>query len=99
MAADLVFTPEAEADIADAYGYYEQQRPGLGEEFMRSLDAAIQLILRTPAMYRVIEAPFRRGLLRRFPYAVFYEYDAGVVTIHGVVRTARHPSVWQDRLS
>jgi plasmid stabilization system protein ParE len=98
MAAELVFTPEAEADIVDAYGYYDQQRPGLGEEFMRSLDAAIQLILRTPAMYRVVEGPFRRGLLRRFPYAVFYEYNAGVVTIHGVLHTARDPSVWHNRL-
>jgi hypothetical protein len=26
--------PEAEADIAEAYGWYERQRIGLGEDFL-----------------------------------------------------------------
>lgn len=30
MAAELVVAPEAEQDIADAYAWYEERRPGLG---------------------------------------------------------------------
>jgi len=33
MAAKLIFVPEAEQDISEAYGWYEEQRVGLGEEF------------------------------------------------------------------
>ena len=48
MAAKLVLAPEAEQDISNAYDWYEQQRPGLGEEFLSCLDACIQLICRSP---------------------------------------------------
>lgn len=33
MAVKLVFAPEAEQDLTEAYGWYEQQRLGLGEDF------------------------------------------------------------------
>jgi hypothetical protein len=34
MTAELVFAPEAELDIAEAYASYERRRAGLGEEFL-----------------------------------------------------------------
>jgi hypothetical protein len=42
MAVELIFAPEAEQDIAEAYAWYEGRRPGLGEEFLRCLDARVQ---------------------------------------------------------
>jgi hypothetical protein len=39
MPVELVIVPEAEADIADAYIWYEGRRAGLGEEFLSSVDA------------------------------------------------------------
>lgn len=44
MTARLRFRPEAAADIADAHAWYEQQRPGLGDEFREALDAAFTLL-------------------------------------------------------
>ena len=54
MAADLIVAPEAEQDIAAAYGWYEGQRFGLGEEFLSRVDACIQSILRNPELHRVV---------------------------------------------
>lgn len=34
MTADLIVAPEAEQDIGEAYAWYEDRRPGLGEEFL-----------------------------------------------------------------
>jgi len=48
MAAKLVVAPEAELDLADAYVWYESRRIGLGEEFLGSVDAAIERICRPP---------------------------------------------------
>ncbi len=31
MDAELIFAPEAEQDLAEAYNWYEGRRPGLGE--------------------------------------------------------------------
>lgn len=50
MAAELILAPEAEQDIAEAYGWYEDQRSGLGEEFLSCVDACIEAICRAPEM-------------------------------------------------
>jgi hypothetical protein len=57
MAARLIIAPEAEADISDAYTWYEAQRTGLGEDFSSARDACIQAILRYPDM----DAPVYRA--------------------------------------
>jgi len=73
MAVELIITPETEQDVDEAYSWYEDSRQGLGEEFLTCVDASIQAICRTPELYPKIYHEFRRALVRRFPYAVFYE--------------------------
>ena len=51
-----------------------------------------------PEMYTIVHENYRRGLVRRFPYAVFYEYAAGTVTVYGVLHTSRNPDRWRQRL-
>ena len=70
MAFELVIAPEAELDIAEAYLWHEGRRPGLGEEFLSSLDACLEGIRRWPEMCPIVHENYRRSLLRRFPYAV-----------------------------
>jgi plasmid stabilization system protein ParE len=99
MAADLVIAPEAEQDLVEAYSWYERRRAGLGEDFLSSVDASIHGIRRSPAMCAPILDAFRRCLVRRFPYAVFYEYIDETVTVYGVFHIARDPAKWRERLS
>ena len=48
MAAELIIAPEAQQDVDEAYCWYEDRRPGLGEEFLGCVDACIQAICRMP---------------------------------------------------
>jgi plasmid stabilization system protein ParE len=98
MAAELIVAPEAEQDIAEAYAWYEGQRVGLGEDYLSCVDACIQAIRRTPEMHQIIHETYRRGLVRRFPYAVFYEYANDTVTVYCVFHTSRDPDKWRSRL-
>ena len=98
MAAELVLAPEAEQDIHEAYDWYERRRLGLGEEFLSCVDAAIQRIRRTPEIHGQIHENYRRAMVRRFPYVVFYEYDENTVTIYCVFHTSRNPAKWRERL-
>jgi plasmid stabilization system protein ParE len=98
MTAKLVVAPEAEQDIAGAYAWYEEQRLGLGEEFLSCVDACMEAIRRTPEIHAVVYENYRRGLVRRFPYAVFYEYARETVTVYGVFHTSRDPGKWLRRL-
>ena len=98
MAAELIVAPEAEQDIGDAYEWYEARRDGLGEEFLSCVDACIQAVCRMPEMYEKVHKDYRRGLVRRFPYAVFYEYSGQTVTVYCVFHTSRSPEKWRRRL-
>lgn len=98
MPADLVFVPEVEDDLAEAYAWYEAQRPGLGEEFMTCVEAALRALTRHPAMHALVHESYRRALLRRFPYSIFYEYAAGVITVFAVFHSSRDPNKWRLRL-
>jgi plasmid stabilization system protein ParE len=50
----LVVRPAAAADIDDAFLWYEDQRPGLGQEFLAAAQAVIDAIAKHPLRYPVI---------------------------------------------
>lgn len=79
--------------------WYESRRSGLGEEFLGCVDVCIQQIGRMPEMHAKVHEEYRRALVRRFPYAVFYEYDGATVTVYCVFHTSRDPEKWRERLS
>src|SRR5260370_15865731 len=98
MPARLVIAPEAELDITEAYIWYESRRAGLGEEFLSSVDACIERIRREPMIYSIVHEAYRRALIRRFPYAIFFEYAEAIVTVYAVFHTSRDPKKWRQRL-
>ena len=81
MAVKLIVAPEAELDVSEAYAWYEMRRAGLGEDFLSSVEACINRICRQPLSYPVVHETYRRSLVRRFPYAIFFEYEEPVATI------------------
>ena len=99
MHVELIVAPEAKLDIAEAYIWYECRRAGLGEEFLSSVDACLEGIRRWLGMYAAIHEDFRRALIRRFPYTIFYEQLPATVTIYAVFHTSRDPDKWRRRLS
>ncbi len=98
MGANLIIAPEAASDLAEAYDWYEGRRRGLGEEFPSCVDASIQMICRIPEMYPSAYESYRRGLVRRFPNAVFYGYAHETVTVYAVFHTSLDPGKWRERL-
>jgi plasmid stabilization system protein ParE len=49
-------------------------------------------------MYVFVHETYRRALIRRFPFAIFYEYAEGAVTVYSVFHTSRDPEKWRQRL-
>ncbi|HBL10413.1 MAG TPA: recombinase [Cyanobacteria bacterium UBA11162] len=95
---NLIILPEAEQDVAQAYIWYEEQELGLGEEFFRCVDACIQLIRRNPDLYQVAHENYRRAVVRRFPYVVFYEHSDTTVIVYAVFHCSQDPKKWRSRL-
>ena len=53
MKKPVIVRAEAEADLAEAYQWYEQQVRGLGGEFFWCVDAVMAAIERDPQIYPV----------------------------------------------
>jgi hypothetical protein len=77
--------------------WYENQTPGLGLEFLRAVDARFESIQRNAAQYPVVYRDVRRALLRRFPYAVFYRVEPGLITVLACVHSRSNPTRWKER--
>jgi len=93
----LVLQPEAEEDIRDARRWYESQVPGLGDDFLRAVEARLTRIERTPELYAVVDEETRRARVRRFPFAIYYEIEEEQVIIYAVWHHRRDPHGWQRR--
>jgi plasmid stabilization system protein ParE len=98
MAVELIVAPEVELDLTEAYAWYESRRVGLGEEFLSAVDASMERIRREPATYARVHEEYRRALIRRFPYAIFFESAETTVTVYALFHTSRDPEKWQLRL-
>ncbi len=96
--ADLRILPEAVLDAREAYLWYEERRPGLGGEFLECVDACVDRIRRNPELFEVVHEHYRRALVRRFPYVVFYEYVGTSVTVCAIFHSAQSPDKWRRRL-
>lgn len=81
MSYRVVVRAKAEADMAAAAKWYEEQSPGLGTEFLRAVEGCIASIARNPAMFAIIYQNVRRALFRRFPYGVFFLFAEDCITI------------------
>jgi plasmid stabilization system protein ParE len=98
MTRHVVFTPDADDDVIAGYGWYEEREPGLGEEFLRCVEACLHSVQRHPLAHRVAVDEFRRALLRRFPYEVFYEPTDDAIVIYAVFHCSQDPKKWRQRL-
>jgi toxin ParE1/3/4 len=97
MSFELVIRPEAEADALEAFRWYNAQIRGLGQEFLAEIDIVLESILAYPEANRKIYREYRRGLMRRFPYSIFYSIQRERVVVFGLFHAARNPSVWRRR--
>jgi len=88
----LRFFPEVEDDVVAGYEWYEEKSRGLGEEFLRMFDSAVFEILRHPLLSPELDQGFRRRLLRRFPYAIYYTIESNEIIVSGFFHCARDPA-------
>jgi plasmid stabilization system protein ParE len=97
MSLPLVFHPDVQGEIDDAYRWYEQQRAGLGDDFLAALEEVFDRLRQTPEAHQVIYRDVRRALPRRFPYGVYYRVHADRVEVIAVQHSRRDPADWQSR--
>jgi plasmid stabilization system protein ParE len=87
---NVIIRPSAEADAREAMLWYESQRPGLGEELLQEIRRAIHLLEERPDSRPLYYRGFRRMMIRRFPYKIFYSIEANRVIVFRILHGRRH---------
>lgn len=89
MSLLLLIRPEAEQDLMAARDWYDRQRAGLGDEFLDAVALAMIELERDAERRRLYFRDFRRIVLRRFPYKVFYQVMGDRVVVFRVLHASR----------
>jgi len=98
MTYTLRFLPEVEEDAINGYVWYETKSRGLGEDFLRMFYACANEIPLNPLLYKKVYQDFRRRLLRRFPYAIYFMIEKDQITVFGLFHCARNPQAINEEL-
>jgi plasmid stabilization system protein ParE len=94
---EILVSREARADIVDAISGFHDISPRLSARFGVELERIYSNISDHPQMYPVVYKGFRRALLRKFPYSVFYIVEEMFILIVGVIHQSRDESTWKRR--
>ena len=93
---DLVLLLQADRDIQTAFERYENYQAGRGEVFMRPLDVALTLLRYHPEIAPVYSGPYRRMLIRDFPYGIFTRCNQ---IIAAIMDLRQNPQTIRKKLS
>ncbi len=96
---ELIIHPEAADEARRARLWYKFRSASAARNFARKLEVAIDHILDNPEGWPLIDEPYRRYLMQRFPFGLIYRYDfdSDTVTIFAVAHLKRRPGYWADR--
>jgi len=94
----LIVRPEAEADLLQAFSWYEDQQPGLGRAFMEEVSRCLASIEQRLLSFAVVDTPSRRAMTRRFPYALFFVVGEEVISVVAAFHMARNPEALSQRV-
>ena len=88
----LQISGDALDDLNGGFGFYEAQEPGLGDYFLSQLRADIDGLKVSAGIHRQPYKHLHRLLSRRFPYAIYYEFEDNRALVIAVVDCRRDPA-------
>lgn len=94
MSSPVRFKPSADRDVESAFVWYEERRPGLGDEFLEEVGAAVVRIAENSRAHQVVRGRIRRAVVHRFPYLIFYVIDPQEIVVLACMHASRDPESW-----
>jgi toxin ParE1/3/4 len=96
MKHKLRVAPRAWKELEAGVAWYEKQRAGLGAEFAYAIDEALSDLMTAPERWPLwqADAPYRRRVIHRFPYVLFYAVEGNIVRVVAIAHAKRQPGYW-----
>jgi plasmid stabilization system protein ParE len=97
MEFELSIRPEAEADLANSFDFYQECRLGLGTDLLLCVEECLERMKRNPFQFPQVYKTVHRALIHRFPYALFFVVTEQQVVVLAVMHASQSPKRWQSR--
>lgn len=94
----VIVRPEAEEDLKKVFSWYEDNRTGLGYDFLLQVDAGINFIKRSPEIHPIEYKGTRKHLIKRFPYKIIYFIEEEKIIVLAVLHGKRSPDLLKNRV-
>ncbi len=91
MTYEVRLQPEAIQAAARIYQYYEKERKGLGERFLKALNTCYGDLQKNPN-FQIRKSRYRYIMLHRFPYRVIYVVEGSTVHVYTIRHMGRRSS-------
>ena len=98
MTLRIVFRRAAKNEFNDAAVRYDEQRAGLGEEFVIEIAQAIARAAAAPERHPIVFGDIRRAVARRFPFSMHFRVRSDSLVVLAVFHRRRNPAIWQRRV-
>lgn len=93
----VVYHRLVQHDLDDAWNYYEEASPGLGDAFLDEFLAVICGIQQHPQRWALASKGQRMAQFKRFPYKLLYRVEPERIKVFVVRHQKRHPSFGERR--
>lgn len=94
----VIIHSEAREELDRAIAYYQEQKAGLGLDFLSEVEQALGKIQQNPNLgesYKVSE--LRRYVIQRFPFLIFYAEFQEFIWVVAIAHGRRRPDYWRRR--
>ncbi len=93
----LEILAEAESELIEIIGYYEEIEPRLGIRLKHEVRNTIEWIRANAEIPRLRNGGYRRTNLKVFPYYIAYYVESDRICILAIAHSRRSPEYWLQR--
>ncbi len=93
----IKLSPFAEQDLDDSIEYFNQQKEGLGDEFVNNVIETFERIKENPTQFPKINQNLRKAQTNGFSFNVFFTVKDAIAYILGIFHTSRNPKTMKSR--
>jgi toxin ParE2 len=96
---EIIFHPEARAEMREAVEFYEGRLDGLGFRFLLAVEQTAERIVVHPEAGAPLGSEFRKRIVPGFPYNIIYRVWEDYIFLVAVAHQHRRPGYWRSRSS
>ncbi len=99
MTYNIILSEIAEQEIRSIRQWYDAQTYQLGNHFILAIEDTFARIAWSPNIYPIVLFnQYRRVLIRRFPYWIYYRIEGDNIKISSVFHNSRSPEILYKQL-